>query len=68
MFTEIPVSPTKWHGKHAYLSSLVMLGTTQLNSILFAYHIRFNNGYMKRAHARQRMTNNNNNDNKRKQV
>ena len=38
-----------------------MLGTTQLNSILFVDHITFNNGYMKRAHTRQRMTNNNNN-------
>ena len=32
-----------------------MLGTTQLNSILFADHITFNNGYMKRAHSRQRI-------------
>ena len=39
----------------------------QLNSIFFADHIIFNNGYVKHAHTRQRMTNNNNN-NKRKQV
>ena len=39
----------------------------QLNSILFADHITFNNGYMKRAHTRQIMTNNNNHS-KRKQV
>ena len=38
----------------------------QHNSILFADHITSNNGYMKHAHARQRMSNNNNN-NKRKQ-
>ena len=44
-----------------------MLGTTQLISILFADHITFYNGYMKRAHTRQRMANDNNN-NKRKQV
>ena len=49
-----------------YLSSLGMLGTTQLNSILFADYITFNNGHMKRAHTRQKMINNNNN--KRKQV
>ena len=36
-----------------------MLGTTQLNS--FADRIIFNNGYMKHAHTRQKMTNNNNN-------
>ena len=39
-----------------------MLGTTQLNSILFADHITFNNEYMKPAHTRQRMANNNNNN------
>ena len=38
----------------------------QLN--FFADHIMFNNGYMKHAHTRQRMTNDNNNNNKRKQV
>ena len=38
----------------------------QLNSF-FADHIIFNNGYMKHAHKRQRMTNDNNN-NKSKQV
>ena len=36
-----------------------MLGATQLNSILFADHITFNNGYVKCVHTRQRMTNNN---------
>ena len=42
--------------------------SVQLNSThFFADHIIFNNGYMKYAHTRQRMTNNNNN-NKRKQV
>ena len=61
------ISPVRWHGKHTYLSSLGMLCTTQINLILFADHITFNNGYMKRAHTRQRMSNNNNN-NKRKQV
>ena len=44
-----------------------MLGTTPLNSILFADFITFDNEYMKNAHARQRMSNNNNN-NTRKQV
>ena len=44
-----------------------MLGTTPFNSIFFADHIIFNNGYMKHAHTRQRMTNDDNN-NKRKQV
>ena len=38
----------------------------QLNSIFFADHITFNNGYMKHAHTRQKMTNNNNNNNKKK--
>ena len=38
-----------------YLSSLEMLGTTRLNSILYADHITFNNGYVKCAHARQRI-------------
>ena len=50
-----------------YLSGLGMLGTTQLNSILFADHITLNNGYMERTHTRQEMTNNKNN-NKRKQI
>ena len=59
------LSPARWHDKHTYLSSLGMLGTTQLN--VFADHIIFNSGYMKHAHSWQRMTNNNNN-NKRKQV
>ena len=62
-----PLSPARWHVKHTYLSSVGMLGTTLLNSILFADHITFNNGKMKRAHTRQRITNNNNNK-KRKQV
>ena len=57
-----PLSPSRWHGKHTYLSSLGMLGSTQLNSILFADHITFNNGYMKHAHTRQRFSNNNNNN------
>ena len=39
-----------------------MLGTTQLNSILFADHVTFNNGSMKCAHTRQRMTKNDNNN------
>ena len=40
----------------------------QLNSTqFFADHIKFNNGCMKHAHTRQRMTNNNTN-NKRKQI
>ena len=63
------LSPARWHDKHTYLSSLGMLGTTQLNSFFFffvANHLIFHNGYMKHAHTRQRMTNNNNN-NKRKQ-
>ena len=60
------LSPARWHDKHTYLSSLGMLGTTRPNSIVFADHITFNNGYMKHAHTRQRMSNNNNN--KRKQV
>ena len=63
----LALSPARWHGKHTNLSGLGMLGTTQLNSIFFADHITFNNGSMKRAHIRQRMTNNHNN-NKRKQV
>ena len=29
---EKPLSPARWHDKHTYLSSLEMLGTTQLNS------------------------------------
>ena len=57
----------RWHGKHTFLSSLGMLGITQLKSILFADHITFSYAYLKRVHTRQRMTNNNNN-NKRKQV
>ena len=61
------LSPARWHDKHTHLSSLGMLGTTQLNSIFFADHIIFNNRHLKHAHTRQRMTNNNNN-NKRKQV
>ena len=52
------LSPARWHGKFAYLSSLGMLGTTQLSFI--CNHITFNNGYMKSTHTRQRMTNNNN--------
>ena len=39
-----PLPPTRWHCKHTYLSSLWMLGTTQLNSISFIDHITFNNG------------------------
>ena len=61
-----PLSPARWHDKHTYLSSLGMLGTTQL-ILFFADHIIFNNGHMKHAHSWQRMTNNNNN-NERKQV
>ena len=57
------LSPARWHDKHTYLYSLGVLGTTQLN--FFADHIIFNNGYMKHALTRQRMTNNYNN-NKRK--
>ena len=38
----------------------------QLTSILFADHITFSNGYMKCAHARQRLSNNNNNNKKNK--
>ena len=53
-----PLPPDTWHGKHTYLSTLEMLGTTHLNSTLFADHITFNNGYM---HTRQRKPNNNNN-------
>ena len=67
LYTECPLTPARWHGKHTYLSSLGMLGITQVGSILFADHITFNNGYMKHAHTRQRMSNNNNN-NKKKQV
>ena len=37
---------------------------SQLHSILFTDHITFNNGYMKRAHTRHRMTNNNDNNKK----
>ena len=48
------------------LSSLGMVGTTQV-SFLFADHITTKNGYMKRAYTRQRMPNNKN-SNKRKQV
>ena len=51
------LSPARWHDKHTYLSSLGMLGTTQL-SFCFVDHIIFNNGYMKHTHTRQRMTNN----------
>ena len=60
-----PESPNiyYWHHKHTYLSSLGY-NSTQLNS--FADHIIFNNGYMKHAHTKQRMTNNN--SSKRKQV
>ena len=61
------LSPARWHDKHASLSSLGMLGTTQLNSFFFSDHIIFNNGHMKHAHSWQRMTNNNIN-NKKKQV
>ena len=39
-----------------------MLGTTQLN--FFEDQITYNNGYMKHAHTRQRMTNNSNNNNR----
>ena len=42
----------------------VQLNPTQF---YFADHITFNNGYMKHAHTRQKMTNNSNNK-KRKQV
>ena len=60
--------PAGWHDKHTYLSSLGMLGITQLNSFFFlADHIIFNNGYIKHAHKWQRMTNDNN-SNKRKQA
>ena len=59
------LSPARWHGKHTYLFSVGYW--IQLNSILFADHITFNNAYMKRAYTKQKMTNNNNN-NKRKQV
>ena len=40
------LSPARWHGKHIYLSSLGMLGTTQLNSTQFLYadHMTFDNG------------------------
>ena len=41
-----------------------MLGTTQLNSIVFADYLTFNNIYMKLANTRQKMTNNNNNNKK----
>ena len=66
-----PVTAEGFDGSHhprfteCYLSSLGMLGTTQLN--IFADHIIFTNGHMKHAHSWQRMTNNNN-DNKGKQV
>ena len=46
------------------LGCWVQLHTTHF--FFFADNIIFNNGYMKHAHTRQRMTNNNNN--KRKQV
>ena len=59
------LSLARWHDKYTNLSSLGILGTTQLN--FFEDHIIFNNGYMKHASTRQRMTNNNNND-KRNQV
>ena len=61
------ISRYRWYSIHTFLSSLGMLGITQLKSILFADHITFSNAYLKRFHTRQRMTNNNNN-NKRKQV
>ena len=48
------LSPARWHDAHTYLSSLGMLGTTQLN--FFADHIISNNGHMKHAHSWQRMT------------
>ena len=35
------LSPSRWHDKHTYLSSLGMLGTIQLN--FFADHIIYNN-------------------------
>ena len=60
------LSPPRWRDKHTYLSSLGMLGTTQLTHFICRSH-NVNNGYMKRAHTRQRMSNNNNNS-KRKQV
>ena len=50
-----------------YLVWECLVCTTQLNSILFADHVSFNNGYMKYTHARQKLTNNNNNK-QRKQV
>ena len=52
-----PVTAERFDGSHhpryaeCYLSSLWMIGTTQLN--FFADHIIFNNGYMKQAHTRQ---------------
>ena len=33
------LSPARWHGKHTYLSSLEMLGTTQLNFITRSHNI-----------------------------
>ena len=35
MRTKEALSPARWHDKHTYLSSLGMLGTTQLNSFFF---------------------------------
>ena len=59
-----PLSPARWHGKHTYVSSLGMLGTTQLSFICRSHNIL--NGY-EHTHTRQRMTIDNNNNN-RKQV
>ena len=58
------LSPARWHDKHTYLSSLGMLGTTQL--IFFADHIIFNTGHMKHADSWQIMANDNNNNKKTK--
>ena len=65
-YTTDALSPPRWHGKHTHLSSLGIPARTQLNSVLFADHITFKNGYMKRVHTIQRMTNNNNNNKKSK--
>ena len=43
-----------------------MLGTTQLNAISFADNMTFNDGYMKRAFTRQRMSIKNNNNKRNK--
>ena len=59
----LALSPARWHSKNTCLSSLGMLGTTQLNFICRSHNIY--DEHMKCTHTRQRTTNNNTNNKKR---